>query len=111
MVVTWDFGDKAIAFEGRSCQPRALDGSQAGVAFHGEKGTMIIDANGYTIFDPKDKQIARVSDKAGDAPHFENFLGAIRNGGKLNAPIEEGYKSALLCHLGNIAWRTGRTVN
>jgi predicted dehydrogenase len=111
MVVTWDFGDKAIAFEGRSCQPRALDGSQAGVAFHGEKGTMVIDSNGYTIFDLKDKQVAKVSDRAEDRPHFQNFVDCIRDGGKLHAEIEEGYKSALLCHLGNIAWRTGNTLD
>ncbi|MBV9125695.1 MAG: gfo/Idh/MocA family oxidoreductase, partial [Planctomycetes bacterium] len=36
---------------------------------------------------------------------------AIRSGGKLNAPIEEGAKSALLCHLGNIAYRTGHTLH
>ena len=29
----------------------------------------------------------------------------------LNQPIVEGHKSTLLCHLGNIAYRTGRTVN
>ena len=28
----------------------------------------------------------------------------------LHAPIDEGYKSVLLCHLGNIAWRTGRAL-
>jgi hypothetical protein len=29
----------------------------------------------------------------------------------LRAEIEEGQKSTVLCHLGNIAWRTGNTVN
>ena len=27
------------------------------------------------------------------------------------ADIEEGHQSTLLCHLGNIAYRTGKTVN
>ena len=29
----------------------------------------------------------------------------------LNSEIEEGHKSALLCHLGKMAWRTGQTID
>jgi hypothetical protein len=43
--------------------------------------------------------------------HFGNFIEAIRSGTKLTAEIEDGQKSTLFCHLGNIAWRTGNTVN
>jgi hypothetical protein len=28
-----------------------------------------------------------------------------------NADILEGHQTTLLCHLGNIAWRVGRTLN
>ena len=38
-------------------------------------------------------------------------LDGIRDGKPLRAEIEEGQKATLLCHLGNIAWRTGHTVN
>jgi len=42
--------------------------------------------------------------------HLENFFAAIRTGVKLNQPIDEGAKSVLLCHLGNIAQKTGRKL-
>ena len=49
--------------------------------------------------------------KGGDAAHLQNFLDCIRTGGRPAADIEEGHRSTLLCHLGNIAWRTGRTLD
>jgi hypothetical protein len=52
-----------------------------------------------------------VKGKHDEVLHFKNFHEAIRNGAKLNSEIEDGQKSTLLCHLGNIAWRSGHTVN
>ena len=46
-----------------------------------------------------------------DTIHFANFIDAIREGKPLAAEIEEGQKSTLMCHLGNIAWCTGHTIN
>jgi hypothetical protein len=41
---------------------------------------------------------------------MQNWLDAIANGGKLNAPIEDGAKTGMLCHLGTIAQQTGRKL-
>ncbi len=46
----------------------------------------------------------------GDQFHTENFLACVKDGKRPNADIEEGHKSTLLCHLGNIAYRTGKAL-
>jgi len=42
--------------------------------------------------------------------HVQNFFETIRGKAKPNAPIDEGAKSTLLCHLANIAYRTNETL-
>lgn len=110
-VVTFDFGDVFIAWEGRSCQPRGFENSRYGVAFYGTGGTLVIDGGSFRILDLKDNETGKGAGPGGDADHIQNFIDAIRGRATLNAEIEEGHKSTLLCHLGNIAYRTGRTLN
>lgn len=111
--VTYDFGDKEIVWEGRSCQPSGIEGSSFGAAFYGDSATLVIDGGGYKVFDLKGKQAESRTGPGGNAEHLQDFLDTIASNGarKNHAPIEEGYKSTLLCHLGNIAWRSGRTLN
>jgi predicted dehydrogenase len=49
---------------------------------------------------------------SGGGPHFENFINAVRSRNRqdLTAEILEGHLSASMCHLCNIAYRTGCTV-
>jgi predicted dehydrogenase len=110
-VVTFEFQDRAIMWEGLSCSPLGPDGTAFGVSFHGDKGTMKLFDSGYQIFDMFRKQIDEFSGPGADAEHFADFLSCIRSGGKPTADIEEAHKSTLLCHLGNIAQRTGRALN
>jgi predicted dehydrogenase len=110
--ITFDYCDKCIIWEGRSCQPRGIEGSGFGIAFYGDKGTIVIGNNDYVQYDGKSTGVvSKVSASAPDAPHLANFLQCIREGGKLAAEIEEGVRSTLLCHLGNIAHRTGGVIN
>jgi hypothetical protein len=44
-------------------------------------------------------------------PSAKFFTDAIRCETKLNAEIEENFLSTQFFHLGNIAWRTGRTIH
>lgn len=44
--------------------------------------------------------------------HYQNFIDCVksRKREELIADIEEGHFSSLLCHLGNISYRTGRRL-
>jgi predicted dehydrogenase len=108
--VAFEFeGKKLATWDGLSCN-QFPDGQKADVIFHGEKGSLRISGGGYTIHDPKGKEIEKASGPGGDVTHIANFLAACRGQAKLNSEIEGGHKSTLLCHLGNIAHRTGRTL-
>jgi predicted dehydrogenase len=110
-VVSYEFPAKQmICWEGLSCHQH----ERGFITFFGYKGALDLQSNGsYTILDDKDKAVEqKQSTSLGDREHIVNFLEAIR-GNKplsLNAEIAEGYKSTLLCHLGNMAHRTGRTL-
>ena len=46
-----------------------------------------------------------------DVGHAQNFIDCMRSRNKPNADLETvGHPSSMLCHLGNAAWRTGRTL-
>jgi predicted dehydrogenase len=42
--------------------------------------------------------------------HARNFLECVKSRRKPNADVEEGHLSAVMCHLGNISTRLGRTL-
>ncbi len=109
-VVSYDFdGKKSIVWQGHSCNQLPA-GMTPDVVFVGEKGSLAIRGDGYTILDNAGKEIKKESGRASDATHFANFLEGIRGDRPLNSGIEEAYKSTLLCHLGNIAHRVGRSL-
>jgi predicted dehydrogenase len=107
MVVTYDFPGTTVTWEHRIWSKTGYQGEAGGMMLYGEKGTMVFDKNGWHVTDG-----VEASDKAGsiDRPHYRNFLDSVREGKRPNADIEEGHKSTRLCHLGNIAYRVGRTL-
>jgi predicted dehydrogenase len=125
-VATFEFGNnKSITWEGRSCNKMNVEGASRGFIIYGDKGTLINYGNDdYKIFDADNKLVKEVQSASKndgtntvsatgnlDLYHFNNFVDAIRGDAKINSPIDEGHKSVLLCHLANIAQRTGRTLH
>jgi predicted dehydrogenase len=125
-VASFEFGDKAaITWENRSCQNFPVEGAGRGFVVFGKKGTLVNHGSGdYQIFDVDNKMVKDVKSEVAADPnntlsatgnldlyHFNNFINTIRGDDKLNAPVDEAYKSVLLCHLANIAQRTGETLH
>jgi len=108
-VVSFDFeGRKSISWEGLSCS--TMPTGKVDVLFHGETGSLGITDRGYTVYDTKGQEVRKVAGAFDDVVHIANFLAGIRGAAQIHSEIEEGHKSTLLCHLGNIAYRTGRAL-
>ncbi|MBI1312808.1 gfo/Idh/MocA family oxidoreductase [bacterium] len=108
--VAYEFeGKKSISWDGMSCNRHR----NAFVTFYGETGALVIEGGGnVAIYNDVDKLVDEIKGNQGDVEHIDNFVTCIRNDTpmKLNQEIESGHRSTLLCHLGNIAHRTGRSL-
>ncbi|MEN7550825.1 Gfo/Idh/MocA family oxidoreductase [Rapidithrix thailandica] len=122
-VANFEFeGGKMITWEGKSCNPSKYHNRGRGATIHGTKGTILLDRNIYIAWDLDGNKLKEITendasattDTVGrgslDVKHMSNFLDAIREGKQQNSPIDEGYKSNLLCHLGNISQKVGRNL-
>jgi predicted dehydrogenase len=87
-------------------------GVHEGVVFFGSKGYLsyAIDGTFETVVDGKPGP--KGEGQGGHRDLAENFYDVVRSRKKadLLAPIEYGVTGAAICHLGNIAYRVGRTV-
>jgi predicted dehydrogenase len=125
-VINLEFDNNtAMSWEGLSCNGRPIEGSTVGVIFNGENGALkITGGDEYYVYDLKGGLVKEVSSRTQidsrnltnpseglDSIHIRNFLDGIRNGTPLNSDILGGHKSTLLVQLGNIAQRTGSTLN
>ncbi|MEZ4701532.1 MAG: Gfo/Idh/MocA family oxidoreductase [Rhodothermales bacterium] len=122
-VMSFDFaGGKSITWEGRSCNGMPFYDRGRGSTIHGTEGTVLLDREGYIVYDLAGKEIKRRMRKETTNAlntvgadgltdiHIRNFVDGVTDGKMLNTPIETGHKSVLLCHLGNVAQYTGMTL-
>jgi predicted dehydrogenase len=115
MTVVYDFPTCCVTWEHRLW---SKEKPRDGLILYGEHGTLVFDRKGGWYVENG----IEASDKGdpphgGDdwSPHLRNFLDCIKQSSgstvrRPNADIEEGHKSTRLCHLGNIAFRTGRAI-
>lgn len=126
-IITMDYpGRVSLMWECRSSNGRAIEGSDRGIIFYGEKGSLDTGGDSYKVYDNDGNLINEVkslivegavegrntaSPSLGmDSLHVADFLDAIRNNRRPNCDVELGHKSIVGMQLGNIAWRVGRDL-
>lgn len=108
-LAAFDFPGCTLVWEHRIWAKTGLEGEPFGVALHGEKGTLVFDSKGWHVKDGVEASHKEIGGLM--ATHVKDFLDRIGDGKTPSADVEEGHKSTRLCHLGNIAYRLGRTLH
>lgn len=122
--VIYDFPDASLG-GGKGCvvtwTGREI-GSSPGepLAFHGTKGLLTMSRRGFKVTPetwkgdpPSDKPAMEPMQEPAsdmDAAHVRNFLDCVKSRQRPVADVEEGHRTATMCHLGNIATRLGRSL-
>ncbi len=122
LVTSFEYDDQMISWEGKSCEGMKIYGRDRGSVIMGTTGSVLVDRDGYEIYDLKGKKTSESKssirtlsadlvgrDSMTDA-HFANFIAGIRKGEKLNAPIEVGNVAVTMLQLSNIAWEVNREL-
>jgi predicted dehydrogenase len=123
LVTNFAYDDAMISWEGKSCQGMKYYGRDRGSTILGTTGTVLVDREGYEIYDLAGKKTGELKAGSGGSSsdligrdsmtdaHFANFIAGIRKGEKLNAPIADGNISVTMLQLSNIAWEVGRELH
>jgi len=123
LVTNFEYDDAMITWEGKSCEGMKYYGRDRGSTIMGTTGTVLVDRDGYEIYDLKGNKTSEFkvgtktssadlvgSDSMTDA-HFANFIAAVRGSEKLRAPIPDGNIAVTMLQLSNIAWEVQRELH
>ena len=123
MTTSFSYDDAMIAWEGKCCNGMKYYGRDRGSAIMGTTGTVVLDRDGYEIYDLKGKMTSEFKvgnqtastdlvgrDSMTDA-HFANFIAGIQKGEKLKQPVAQGNVAVTMLQLSNVAWETKRELH
>ncbi|HOZ20520.1 MAG TPA: Gfo/Idh/MocA family oxidoreductase [bacterium] len=122
LVANFEYKDKLITWECLSCQGKQPYGRGRGVTIHGSTGTVLLDRDGYELYDLNDKMIAEFKIHSANTTqdlqsrdemtnsHFRNFIDGIRLGTPLNSAIALCNPSVAMLQTANIAWFVKKTL-
>jgi len=123
LVTNFEYDDAMITWEGKSCEGMKYYGRDRGSTIMGTTGTVLVDRDGYEIYDLKGNKTSEFkvgtktssadlvgSDSMTDA-HFANFIAAVRGSERLRAPIPDGNIAVTMLQLSNIAWEVQRELH
>lgn len=90
-------------------------GRNHGISFIGNNGTLVLDRSGWEVIAEKDRMESipvQHNQGSGLNNHTVNFIEAVksRDASILKAPLKVGYDAAMVCHMGNVAFKTGDRI-
>lgn len=119
--ISYQFDDFVLTFANTECNARGVDGQEYGIEFYGSSASLFVDRGGYKIMPQEGGKFIRsalpdglplkfTSSDSGNDGHARNFINAIKTRELPISDIEIGHRSTSICHLGNIAYRTGEKL-
>ncbi len=93
-------------------KPEAKSRDQ-GTEFVGEHGSLFVYRGGIVANPPEllsGIEPPKITSSQANIAHVNNFFDCVKSRAKPAADIEIGHRSATVCHLGNIAVRTGKKI-
>ena len=111
LMVTYDYPGRVLTYELRIWSPYRFEGEHEGALVHGDEGYIVIGNGRWRAFDGKGEQVAEDKGTYSNEGHAQNFIDCMHTRERPAADLETvGHPSSLLCHLGNAAWRAGRSL-
>ena len=112
LFVTYDYPGQILQYEMRLWSKSKLFGAGEGAVIYGENGWMLVTNTSWTAYDAAGKVVKEGRGDSGQQAHIRNFLDAVKSRKResLNQEIYSGHISTVMCHAGNIAWRTGKKL-
>jgi predicted dehydrogenase len=113
MLATFQYADgRMLIYENRNFAPYKMHGWDNGNIFYGTEGYMVFSRRGYfqTYLGAKEKEGPGLRGSDGVERHVAGFFESVRKGSGSIADAEVAHLSCGLVHLGEIAYRTGRTL-
>ena len=123
LVTGFEYPDAMLTWEGRSCQGMRIYGRERGSTILGTKGTVLVDREGYEVYDWSGKKTDEfVTGKENSTSdllsrdsmtdlHFANLIAGIQKGEPLHSPIAVANVSVTILQLSNIAYFVNRELN
>ena len=118
----WEYDGYSLIWEHATAIGQGPYMRDHGVAFHGNNGVLVVDRGGWEVLPETETKQNRKRYRMTGEPrrgssgdmgqaHMKDFLDCMASRKRPASDVEIGHNSMIACHLGNIAFRTGRVVH
>jgi predicted dehydrogenase len=116
--VLYDFGSFTLEWDHAGGLSKGIYDRSYGVAFIGNNGTLVVNREGWEVISESENNTNKMEviplqapDSESHEKHVKNFIECVRSRKPPICEIESGHNVALVAHMGNIAYRTGKQLH